>query len=130
MRHPAAALAAALTAVALTALGGASATASPAAPAAPAAAGPGEVCFWPEPGQMGGGAWCYRPGGYAEAGGGVHRHAGSFRSDYNGSVFAIHFPRWGGCVYREIRAWDTSDNWDWGGKLDGVDSEKRDCQPG
>lgn len=95
-----------------------------------AVAGPGEVCFWPEPGQMGGGAWCYTPGGYAEAPDGIQRHAGSFRSDYNGSVFAIHYPRWGGCVYREIRAWDISDNWDWAGKLDGVDSDKRECEPG
>ncbi|GAA2660044.1 hypothetical protein GCM10010400_17970 [Streptomyces aculeolatus] len=97
--------------------------------AAPSAAGPGEVCFWTKPGQMGEG-WCYRPGGYAELPGNLHDNAYSVRSDYNGSVWAIDWTRHG-CVFREIRAYEFDDNWDWGNKIDGVDSSRpADCQPG
>ncbi|KUN21354.1 hypothetical protein AQJ23_30985 [Streptomyces antibioticus] len=50
-------------------------------PSASAAALPGHVCFWPQPGEMGGG-WCYDAGrgGYAELDAAVRRNAKSFSS--------------------------------------------------
>lgn len=127
----------ALLATALTAsLAALAPTASAAPDSAPApgsrptaAAIPGQVCFWTGAGQMGN-AWCYRPGGYAEVEPPVQRNAHSFRSDYNGTVYAISWQSWG-CVYREIRPYDYSDDWEWATKLDGVDSGiPSGCQQG
>lgn len=110
-------------------LGVAAAPAGAAAGAGGARALPEHVCFWTEPGQHGN-SWCYRPGGYAEVPVPVKRNAHSFSSDVNASTYAISWTRWG-CIYREIRAYDYSDQWDWADKLDGMDSNvPADCERG
>ncbi|MEN2424220.1 hypothetical protein AABB02_39720 [Streptomyces rimosus] len=91
---------------------------------------PGRICFWTEPGMMGQ-SWCYGPPGYAEAENGTQRHAYSFESRYNGTVYAISYGAGSSCLYREIRADDYDENWTaWAGKLDGVSHETMGCEPG
>ncbi|MFE6161031.1 hypothetical protein ACFQ7F_19195 [Streptomyces sp. NPDC056486] len=119
-----AALAALLTAVAP------SATAEPHATQPRAATPPGQVCFWTEPGMMGQ-AWCYGPPGYAEAENGTQRHAYSFESRANGTVYAISFGSGSSCLYREVRKDDYDENWTaWGTKLDGVSDTTMGCEQG
>ncbi|TJZ56785.1 hypothetical protein FCH28_04435 [Streptomyces piniterrae] len=100
----------------------------------PASALPGKVCFWSEPGEMGaGGAWCYDPaaGGFAVPADHVHRHAKSFSSQVNSTVYALHFPSQGPCLQRRIYGGDYSENWEWWDKLDAVDTRQHpDCEPG
>ncbi|MFJ9245494.1 hypothetical protein [Streptomyces sp. NPDC101776] len=105
---------------------------APAHASAPAAVPPGQVYFWPEAGQMGaGGAWAYSPPGYREADTRVKRHAYSFDSHASVSVYAISYQGGGGCLYREIRPDDYSDNWaEWGGKFDGVSDTRMGCEAG
>ncbi|MFD9905405.1 hypothetical protein [Streptomyces sp. NPDC059063] len=101
--------------------------------APPAEALPGKVCFWPEPGETGaGGGWCYTPGsGFAVPEERVHRHAKSFSSQVDTTVYALHFPRSGPCLQRTIRGGDYSENWEWWDKFDGVDTNPHsDCEPG
>ncbi|MGW5862426.1 hypothetical protein ACWFRJ_09685 [Streptomyces sp. NPDC055239] len=119
-----AAVAALLTAVAP------SATAEPHATRPGVATPPGRVCFWTEPGMMGQ-AWCYGPPGYAEAENGTQRHAYSFESRINGTVYAISFGAGSSCLYREIRADDYDENWTaWATKLDGVSDTTMGCEQG
>ncbi|MFI6943801.1 hypothetical protein ACIBI4_31425 [Streptomyces sp. NPDC050418] len=104
-------------------------------PGLPSAQIRGEVCFWAEPNMMGpGGGWCYSGTGYADVPDRMHDHAGSFESRSDDPVYAIDHPRWGGCVYREIRGRDYNMNWtannDFGNRIDGVSHEKGNCQPG
>jgi hypothetical protein len=122
----------AVPAAALAALLASAAPAVPAAPTAPAAVPPGHVYFWAERGQMGpGGAWDYAPPGYREAEPRVKRHAYSFDSHAQVSVYAIHFRAGGGCLYREIRPDDYDDDWsDWATKFDGVSDTKMGCEAG
>ncbi|MGW5732328.1 MULTISPECIES: hypothetical protein [Streptomyces] len=95
-----------------------------------AVSAPGQVCFWSEPGMMGH-AWCYGPPGYAEAENGTQRHAYSFESRVNGSVYAISYGPGSGCVYREIRKDDYDENWTaWAKKLDGVSDSTMGCEQG
>ncbi|CAL9676853.1 hypothetical protein [Streptomyces sp. enrichment culture] len=94
-----------------------------------AQAAPGKVCFWTGPDETGT-AWCYSPSGYAEAGPGVARNVHSFSSHVDRTVYAISYGSGSGCLYREIPAFDFSDNWQWGGKLDGVSDTTMGCQPG
>ncbi|MEV0373506.1 hypothetical protein AB0I10_27445 [Streptomyces sp. NPDC050636] len=100
----------------------------------PAAALPGHVCFWPEPGETGpGGGWCYNPapGGFAVPADHVLRHAKSFGSQVDKTVYALHFPSQGRCLQRTIRGGDYSENWEWWDKLDAVDTARHaDCEPG
>ncbi|MEU6374336.1 hypothetical protein [Streptomyces sp. NPDC046909] len=101
----------------------------------PAAALPGYVCFWPEVGETGaGGAWCYDParGGFAEPEARVLRHAKSFSSQVNRTVYALHFPSGGRCLQRTIYGGDYSEDWqEWWNKFDGVDTNPHsDCEPG
>ncbi|WP_328535289.1 hypothetical protein [Streptomyces sp. NBC_00344] len=92
--------------------------------------GQGQVCFWTEP-SMHGTAWCYGPPGYADAENGTRRHAFSFESKVNGSVYAISYGPGAGCLYREIRKDDYDENWTaWAGKIDGVSHDKLGCEPG
>ncbi|MDH2388360.1 hypothetical protein QCN29_06080 [Streptomyces sp. HNM0663] len=88
--------------------------------------GPGEVCFWTEPGQHGSG-WCYRPPGYADVPASHHDKTASFRSDANRSVYAIDWGR-NGCHHRLIRPYDFSDNWSWGSRIDGVADTTMGCE--
>ncbi|MFG2646732.1 hypothetical protein [Streptomyces sp. NPDC048436] len=107
-----------------------SVTAAPHATPPRAAAAPGQVCFWSEPGMMGH-AWCYGPPGYAEAENGTQRHAYSFESRVNGSVYAISYGPGGGCFHREIRRDDYDENWTaWAKKLDGVSDSTMGCEQG
>ncbi|MET9109322.1 hypothetical protein [Streptomyces zhihengii] len=95
----------------------------------PAAAVPGKACFWSEPGQAGH-TWCYSPGGYAEAGPSVRRHARSFDNRSGGSVHAIHFGD-RGCFHRELRVDDYDDDWTaWAARLDGVSDTTMGCAQG
>ncbi|MGH4028003.1 hypothetical protein ACQB60_03580 [Actinomycetota bacterium Odt1-20B] len=131
MRHrallaPAAVLAAALTTFAQTAAATPDTSTSR---AHSVATPPGRVCFWTQPGMMGQ-AWCYGPPGYAEAENGTQRNAHSFESRYNGTVYAISYSSGSGCLYREIRTDDYSEDWEWAGKLDGVSHETMGCEPG
>lgn len=100
----------------------------------PASALPGHVCFWPEPGETGaGGGWCYNPadGGFAVPPDRVLRHAKSFSSQVDRTVYALHFPRQGPCLQRTIWGGDYSGNWEWWDKLDAVDTTPHaDCEPG
>lgn len=100
----------------------------------PALALPGHVCFWPEPGETGaGGGWCYDParGGFAVPDDRVLRHARSFTSQVDRTVYALHFPAQGPCLQRVIRGGDYSENWEWWDKLDAVDTTAHaDCEPG
>ncbi|MFC8520385.1 hypothetical protein [Streptomyces sp. NPDC057257] len=101
--------------------------------AAPAAAvPPGQVYFWPEPGQMGaGGAWAYSPPGYREADPRVKRHAYSFDSHAAVSVYAISYQSGGSCLYREIRPDDYDNDWTaWATKFDGVSDTTMGCEQG
>ncbi|MFI6874132.1 hypothetical protein ACIBL6_11890 [Streptomyces sp. NPDC050400] len=116
-----------LSATLLT-LAAAAAALVPGATGAQAASGPGQVCFWTEPG-MHGQAWCYAPPGYAEAENGTQRHAYSFESRAGQSVYAISYTV-SNCLYREIRPGDYSDNWEWAQKLDGVADNTMGCEPG
>ncbi|MCI3272028.1 hypothetical protein [Streptomyces cylindrosporus] len=106
-------------------------TAAPAA-ARPAAVPPGQVYFWPEPGQMGaGGAWAYTPPGYREADSRVKRHAYSFDSHAAVSVYAISYQGGGSCLYREIRPDDYDNDWTaWATKFDGVSDTTMGCEQG
>ncbi|WP_240139360.1 hypothetical protein [Streptomyces sp. MUM 178J] len=109
----------------------ASPASAPAASAPPRSAsveerGPGEVCFWTEPGQHGAG-WCYRPPGYADVPASHHDKTASFRSDANRSVYAIDWGR-NGCHHRLIRPYDFSDNWSWGSRIDGVADTTMGCE--
>jgi len=116
------ALSAALTALAL----------APAPEAAAVAVQPGHVCFWPQPGEMGGG-WCYdaNRGGYAELDNAVRRNAQSFSSQVNRTTYVLHFPRSGPCLQRTVYGGDYSENWEWSGKVDAIDTTPHsDCQPG
>ncbi|WP_338703134.1 hypothetical protein V2W30_37915 [Streptomyces sp. Q6] len=115
------------SALALTLLSAAAALV-PAAAGAQAAAGPGQVCFWTEVGQHGQ-AWCYGPPGYAEAENGTQRHAYSFDSRVGDTVYAISYTT-SGCLYREIRRDDYSENWEWAQKLDGVSDNTMGCERG
>ncbi|MFI5661231.1 hypothetical protein [Streptomyces sp. NPDC051684] len=117
-----------LLALMLPLLGGATTALAPTAAAAPAAVPPGQVCFWTEVG-MHGQAWCYGPPGYADAENGTARHAVSFDSRVAGTVYAISYTATG-CLYREIRRDDYSENWEWAGKLDGVSDTTMGCEPG
>jgi len=119
-----------------TALAGVAAALTLTAPtaAAPAgatrAAGPGQVCFWTEPGQHGQ-AWCYAPPGYAEAENGTQRHAYSFDSRVDGTVYAISYGPGNSCLYREIRKDDYDENWEaWATKFDGVSDNRMGCEAG
>ncbi|MFD4710214.1 hypothetical protein ACFWN5_11065 [Streptomyces sp. NPDC058430] len=106
-------------------------TAVATAPAGSArAAGPGQVCFWTEAGQHGQ-AWCYAPPGYAEAENGTQRHAYSFDSRVDGTVYAISYGPGNSCLYREIRKDDYDENWEaWATKFDGVSDNKMGCEAG
>ncbi|AWI31095.1 hypothetical protein E3E14_01265 [Streptomyces sp. ICN441] len=115
----AATLSAALSLAALPAPAGA-------APVAPAA--PGQVCFWTGAGQHGTG-WCYSPPGYRDVPAFLHDNAASFRSDVNRAVYAIDWAR-GTCYARLIRAYDHSDNWSWGSRIDGVADTDQGCEAG
>ncbi|GHE50197.1 hypothetical protein GCM10018785_19800 [Streptomyces longispororuber] len=117
-----------LTAVAAAAaLTPALATAAPAAAAGPdVARGPGEVCFWTQPGQHGTG-FCYRPPGYRDLPESHHDKTASFRSDVNQNIYAIDWGRHD-CYYRLIRPYDFSDNWSWGSRIDGVSDKTEGCQ--
>ncbi|MFC7303080.1 hypothetical protein ACFQVC_02450 [Streptomyces monticola] len=122
---------AALTALTLTAPPASAVTTT--APAG-AAALPGYVCFWPEPGETGpGGGWCYNPtpGGFAEPEARVLRHAKSFASQVDKTVYALHFPGQGPCLQRTIHGGDWSGNWEWWNRLDAVDTNRHaDCEAG
>ncbi|MFC8347843.1 hypothetical protein [Streptomyces sp. NPDC057280] len=101
-------------------------------PSASAAALPGHVCFWPQPGEMGGG-WCYDAGrgGYAELDATVRRNAKSFSSQVDRTTYVLHFPRSGGCLQRTVYGGDYSENWEWADKADAIDAVPHsDCQPG
>jgi hypothetical protein len=100
----------------------------PAHTADAAARGPGEVCFWTEPGQHGIG-WCYKPPGYTDLPDSHHDKTASFRSDVNRDLYAIDWTR-DGCVYRLIRAYDYSDNWEFGARIDGIGDTNMGCQQG
>ncbi|MFE0197780.1 hypothetical protein ACFW0I_18820 [[Kitasatospora] papulosa] len=115
----AAALAAALSPALLPAPAGA-------VPVAPPA--PGQVCVWTAAGQHGTG-WCYSPPGYRDVPGFLHDNAASFRSDVNRDVYAIDWAR-GTCYARLIRAYDHSDNWSWGSRIDGVADTDQGCEAG
>lgn len=117
-----------LLALTLPLLGGATTALAPTSTAAPGAVPPGQVCFWTEIG-MHGQAWCYGPPGYADAENGTARHATSFDSHVSGTVYAISYTSTG-CVYREIRRDDYSENWEWAGKLDGVSDTTMGCEQG
>ncbi|MYW70015.1 hypothetical protein GTY65_39075 [Streptomyces sp. SID8379] len=99
-----------------------------AAPDSRAMSGPGQVCFWTEPGQHGQ-AWCYAPPGYAEAENGTQRHAASFESRAGQTVYAISYTV-SNCLYREIRPDDYDENWVWANKLDGVSDNTMGCERG
>ncbi len=123
MRRSALALSGAFAALALT-------MALPLTPSASAL--PGQVCFWPEPGEMGGG-WCYNPspGGFAVPADYVHRNAKSFSSQVDRTVYVFSFPRQGPCLQRTVYGGDYSENWEWWDKFDGVDTVPHaDCAPG
>ncbi|MFD7202535.1 hypothetical protein [Streptomyces sp. NPDC059893] len=126
------------TALLVTTLVGVAAALTLAAPTAVAtapagsarAAGPGQVCFWTEAGQHGQ-AWCYAPPGYAEAENGTQRHAYSFDSRVDGTVYAISYGPGNSCLYREIRKDDYDENWEaWATKFDGVSDNKMGCEAG
>ncbi|MEU3301969.1 hypothetical protein ABZ729_19355 [Streptomyces sp. NPDC006678] len=94
----------------------------------PAAHAPGQVCFWTGAGQHGTG-WCYGPPGYADVPEFLHDKAVSFRSDLNRDVYAIDWGR-GTCYARLIRAYDYSDNWSWGSRIEGVADTNQGCEAG
>ncbi|MDG4859731.1 hypothetical protein P8605_16495 [Streptomyces sp. T-3] len=128
MRRTAAILAAAFSTLALAALPGASAQAS-----APAPALPGKVCFWSQPNEHDPqGGWCYTPGtGFAVPAEHVLRKARSFTSQVNQTVYALHFPGSGPCLHRTIYGGDYDMDWEWGSKLDAIQTDRpTDCQPG
>ncbi|GHG41295.1 hypothetical protein GCM10018980_16310 [Streptomyces capoamus] len=116
------------SAFALTLLAAAAALLPSTTVTAQAARGPGQVCFWTDIGQHGQ-AWCYGPPGYAEAENSTQRHAVSFVSSVNVSVYAISYTAVG-CLYREIRPGDYSENWEWANKLDGVSDNPMGCDQG
>ncbi|MEW2418429.1 hypothetical protein AB0953_32775 [Streptomyces sp. NPDC046866] len=89
----------------------------------------GRVCFWTEPGRHGQ-SWCYSGTGYTDVPDFLHDKAASFLSESPHSVYAIDWPRSGGCVYRHIRPHDLSDNWSWGPRVDGVGDSTMNCQAG
>ncbi|MGW7364604.1 hypothetical protein ACWGI8_14535 [Streptomyces sp. NPDC054841] len=93
---------------------------------AAAGRGPGQVCFWTGAGQHGDG-WCYGPPGYADVPEFLHDRAASFRSDVNRDLYAIDWGR-DACYYRLIRAYDFSDNWSWGSRIDGVADTPMGCE--
>ncbi|GGO58130.1 MULTISPECIES: hypothetical protein [Streptomyces] len=88
--------------------------------------GPGEVCFWTQPGQHGTG-WCYKPPGYADLPESHHDKTASFRSDVNKNLYAIDWTR-DTCYSRLIRAYEFSDNWSWGSRIDGISDKTEGCQ--
>ncbi|MGW1866268.1 hypothetical protein ACWCPS_11990 [Streptomyces mauvecolor] len=106
--------------------------AAPAAAPAVHAVPPGQVYFWPGPGQMGdGGAWAYKPPGYREADPRIKRHAYSFDSHASVTVYAISHQGGGGCLYRAILPDDYDNNWTaWATKFDGVSDNTMGCEPG
>ncbi|SBU98588.1 hypothetical protein YW5DRAFT_05945 [Streptomyces sp. Ncost-T6T-1] len=107
------------------------ATALPMTLAAPSsAAEPGQVCFYSQPGHEGD-SWCYTPGtGFADAPETVRGKARSFESSAGETVYALHFPAGGGtCQARTIHPGDYSSDWQWGSRLDAVDSTPlADCE--
>lgn len=120
----------ALSTALLAALAPAIVSTAPASASAPGAGaverGPGEVCFWTQPGQHGTG-WCYKPPGYADVPESHHDKTASFRSDANQNLYAIDWGRHD-CYYRLIRPYDFSDNWSWGSRIDGVSDKTEGCQ--
>ncbi|QCX81743.1 hypothetical protein C9F11_40815 [Streptomyces sp. YIM 121038] len=102
-------------------------TTAPASAAGPGVErGPGEVCFWTQPGQHGTG-FCYKPPGYRDLPDSHHDKTASFRSDANQNLYAIDWGRHD-CYYRLIRPYDFSDNWSWGSRIDGVSDKDEGCQ--
>ncbi|MFC5143459.1 ATP-binding protein [Streptomyces aureoversilis] len=59
-------------------------------------------------------SWCYSGTGYTDVPAFLHDNAASFLSESSQSVYAIDWPRSGGCVYRHIRPRTLSNNWSWG----------------
>lgn len=97
--------------------------------------GPARLCLLlARAGETGaGGGWCYDPGrgGFAVPADRVLRHARSFGSQVDKTVYALYLPAHGPCLQRVIRGGDYSENWEWWDKLDAVDTTPHaDCQPG
>ncbi|TPQ17786.1 hypothetical protein [Streptomyces sporangiiformans] len=54
----------------------------------------------------------------------VHRHARSFSSQVDTTVYALHFPSQGRCLQRTLWGGDYSENWEWWNKLDAIDTTR------
>ncbi|MFD5327968.1 hypothetical protein [Streptomyces sp. NPDC127092] len=118
-----------LTAAAAVAAVAATALPAPAAQAHVSHRASGSVTFWSEPNQQGS-AWTYTPPGYYETGSPVQRHAYSFESNADVSVYAISYQGNGSCLYRQIHPGDWDNNWtSWATKFDGVSDTTMDCEP-
>jgi hypothetical protein len=89
------------------------------------------VCFYIDT-SWEGGSWCYSPPGYTNVPDYIHDNAVSFSTPgLTSFVYVIDWARGNMCYYRKISPGDHRRNWDFGRRLDGVDSVLPEgCQPG